>query len=194
MKIKGAVFELSAVEPSTMPNDGLPEIAFAGRSNVGKSSLINTILGRKRLAITSSTPGKTRTVNFYLVNEAFRLVDLPGYGYAEVSKAERESWRRMIEMYFTERETLSLVISIIDIRRDIGDLEETLYAWLAKLDIPFAVVVTKCDKLSKNAAASRLAAIKRALRGTEPIAFSATTGFGKDKVLGLIKEAIERLQ
>ena len=132
MKIKSAEFVTSAVQPSQYPPEELPEFAFSGRSNVGKSSLINTLVNRKKLVQTSSTPGKTRLVNFFRVNDALMLVDLPGYGYARVSEAERQKWRPMVEQYLSGRKTLKAVIVILDARRDPAKADTQLLDWLAR--------------------------------------------------------------
>lgn len=179
MKITSAEFITSAVKLPQCPNTGLPEIALIGRSNVGKSSLINTLVNRKGLAKTSSQPGKTRTINFYNINNAFCLVDLPGFGYAKVSISERKSWELMIGEYLEGREFLRGAIIILDPRRDPGEVESKLYEWIAGFDIPFATVFTKTDKLSSNQLASRVALFKRALPDKHPILFSSFTGEGR---------------
>ncbi len=169
-----------------------PEIAFAGRSNVGKSSLINVLVNRKKLARTSSTPGRTQAINFFSVGEALYLVDLPGYGYAKVPLAVRRAWRDMVEGYLKGRDTLKAVVLIIDIRRDPGREEHDLIAWFRHHQIPCVLVLTKADKISKNKATSRASAIRRNLEGmveAQPLVFSAKTGGGKEK----IGERINRL-
>jgi GTP-binding protein len=191
MKIRYAEFTISAVKPSQYPTDGLPEVALVGRSNVGKSSLINTLTGRKGLARTSSAPGKTRTINFYKLNRAFYLVDLPGFGYAKVPLKERGLWKSMIERYFEGRKTLKGAVVILDPRRDVGPTESFLYQWLESFSIPVITVQTKCDKLSRNRLSARIAAMEKILSFEELILFSSTTGEGKDllkrKIFELVK-------
>lgn len=182
MIIKSAEFVTSATRPSQYPPIGLPEIAFAGRSNVGKSSLINTLINRKRLVKTSSTPGRTRLINFFDINQNLTFVDLPGYGYAKVPAAVQKKWGPMIETYLSTRETLKGVVLIMDIRRTPGVQEMDLIAWLDYHGIAPVLVLTKTDKLSKNNLAKRHTAIARTL-GIEKegmILFSAKTRRGKD--------------
>ena len=149
-------FITSAAAREHFPETMFPEIAFVGRSNVGKSSLLNSLVGRKKLAHTSSTPGKTRLINFYRINQKFHFVDLPGYGYAKVSKTEREAWRKTIEDYLLYREQLRLVVSLVDIRHDPTRLDRDLIEWLDALQRSFIIVLTKSDKVKKSAIASRL--------------------------------------
>src|SRR5690606_23005665 len=150
MKINKAEFITSAVDKSQYPKDNLPEIALAGRSNVGKSSFINKLLGRKHLVRTSSKPGKTRTLNFYKINDQFYFVDVPGYGYAKVSKKEREKWGRMMEDYFETRKQLKAVVLIIDSRHLPTKDDLQMYEFVMYLNIPLVIIATKVDKLSKN--------------------------------------------
>jgi GTP-binding protein len=183
MKILSAEFVLSAKEPAHYPPAELPEIAFAGRSNVGKSSLINTLLNRKGLARTSNTPGRTQEINFFLVNGRFSFIDLPGYGYAKVPEAIRMQWGPMVETYLRERSTLRLVVVILDIRRDPSGEDLQLAEWLKVYDIPFLICMTKRDKVSNNELANRRRRIGEEIRlAPEPlqIAFSAKTGEGKE--------------
>lgn len=179
MKISSAEFIISAVKRSDYPKDGLPEIALIGRSNVGKSSLINSFVNRRHLAKTSSQPGKTQTINFYRINKSFYIVDLPGFGYAKVPLALKKSWEGMMAEYMEGRERLKGAFVILDARRDAGDQETRLYRWLEGLGIPYATVFTKIDKLSKNQLSSRAAAIKKAVRIKDPVLFSAVTGEGR---------------
>ena len=153
-------FLLSAPDPRSFPTTHQMEIAFAGRSNVGKSSLLNRLINRRNLAHTSSTPGKTRAINFYNVSDRYLLVDLPGYGYAKVSKTERESWRRVIESYLTEREQLSLVVSLVDSRHEATNLDHDLLEWLEAIERPHVVVLTKCDKIKPALIEQRVAEIE----------------------------------
>ncbi len=149
MKITSAEFVTSATKPSQYPTEGLPEIAFAGRSNVGKSSLINVLVNRKRLVKTSSTPGRTQLVNFFDINDYITFVDLPGYGYAKVPASVRKKWGPMIETYLSGRNTLKGVVVILDIRRTPREEEHNLIEWLEHYAIPSILVLTKTDKLSK---------------------------------------------
>ena len=154
--IPQAEFVKSATAPAHYPDGDLPEVAFVGRSNVGKSSLLNSLVGRKKLAHISSTPGKTRHINFYLIDRVYHFVDLPGYGYAKVSKTEREAWRKSIESYLTGRSQLRLVVSLIDIRHEPTRLDRDLIEWLDQLGLPFIIVLTKSDKVKSGEIATRL--------------------------------------
>lgn len=183
MKVLSAEFVLSAKRPAHYPPAVLPEIAFAGRSNVGKSSLINTLLKRKGLARTSNTPGRTQEINFFTVNQRLAFIDLPGYGYAKVPEAIRQQWGPMIETYLSERETLRLVILILDIRRDPTEQDRQLIGWLEFYRLPFLVALTKIDKVSRSELGRRQRRIGEDL-GLSPatplISLSAKTGVGKD--------------
>ena len=150
MRVISAEFIKSAQKPAHYPSPDFPEIAFAGRSNVGKSTLINVLVNRKRLVKTSKTPGRTQLINFFLINNALSLVDLPGYGYAKVPKALRFSWGPMLETYLSNRKSLKGVVLILDIRRTPGSHEINFIAWLNQQNIPCILVLTKRDKLSKN--------------------------------------------
>lgn len=150
MKVIISELEKVAVKKENYPSNNLPEFAFAGRSNVGKSSFINAMLGRKNLARTSSTPGKTRTINFYRVNEDLRLVDLPGYGYAKVSKKEKDSWEKIISEYLENRENLLETILIVDIRHEPTSLDVQMYNYINNLGFSGIVIATKKDKISKG--------------------------------------------
>jgi GTP-binding protein len=183
LKVLSAEFVLSAREPVHYPPALLPEIAFAGRSNVGKSSLINTLVKRKGLARTSNTPGRTQEINFFIVNQKLGFIDLPGYGYAKVPEAIRKRWGPMIETYLSQRETLQLVVLILDIRRDPTEEDRQLIDWLQVYSLPFLTVLTKIDKLSQNELGRRQRRIGEALHlsSTQPlILFSAKTGAGRD--------------
>ncbi|MEJ5360086.1 MAG: ribosome biogenesis GTP-binding protein YihA/YsxC [Desulfobacterales bacterium] len=184
MLITSAEFVTSAALPGQWPPPELPEFAFAGRSNVGKSSLLNTLMNRRRLALTSATPGKTRLLNFFRVNRRYLLVDLPGYGYARVSESERRSWRPMVEGYLAGRRTLRAVAVLIDIRRTPGPEEDLLLHWLARRGLPALVVATKADKVSRSSQATRRALIAESL-GLSPeavILFSAKTRLGRQEL------------
>ena len=150
MIIKSAEFIKSAVKPAHYPSEDLPEIAFAGRSNVGKSSLINVLLNRKRLAKTSSTPGRTQLINFFVINETFSFVDIPGFGYAKVPRAVQKNWAPMVETYLSTRSTLKGIVLIVDIRRIPGAEELSLLDWLNHYQIPCILVATKIDKLNRS--------------------------------------------
>ncbi|MCU0599202.1 MAG: ribosome biogenesis GTP-binding protein YihA/YsxC [Desulfobacterales bacterium] len=191
--IKSAEFIKSAVKPGHYPPEGLPEIAFAGRSNVGKSSLINCLVNRKRLVKTSSTPGRTQLLNFFNINNEMIFVDLPGYGYAKVPVEIKKTWGPMIEQYLAGRATLKGVTLILDIRRDPSEDEYNLIDWLNHKHIPLILVLTKSDKLSKNRQKTRAIAIRELLplKSGELICFSAKTGMGKDKVWAAILEKIK---
>ncbi len=182
MIVRSAEFITSAVKPSQYPQESVPEIAFAGRSNAGKSSLINALVNQKHLAKTSSTPGKTRLINFFMVNKAFYLVDLPGYGYAKVSHDERKHWKPMIEHYVASRKTLTGMVIISDIRRIPGIEEIELSRWLAYIDIPAIWVLSKADKLSKNEQFAQRQAVAKALSVSRDnlMVFSAKTRQGMD--------------
>jgi GTP-binding protein len=191
MKILSAEFVTSAAEPKGYPPPRLPEIAFAGRSNVGKSSLINVLVNRKRLVKTSRTPGRTQLVNFFDINDRFTFVDLPGYGYAKVPEAIRRKWGPMVETYLASRETLRGVVLLLDIRRTPKTEETNLLRWLDARGLPALLAATKSDKLSRSKQNLRIAEIADALEmPTERIAgFSAETRQGRD----LLWERIEAL-
>ena len=193
MHIKSADFITSATNPSQYPPANLPEIAFAGRSNVGKSSLINTLVNRKHLVKTSSTPGRTQLINFFNINDAMVFVDLPGYGYAKVPQSIRKKWGPMIETFLSNRETLKGVVVITDIRRTPGTEERDLIRWLDYYKIATIMVITKADKLSKNKQAKQQAAIAQALSVVKEdlILFSAKTRLGKDAVWNAILSLIK---
>ena len=184
MIIKSAEFVTSATKPSQYPPEGLPEIAFAGRSNVGKSSLINILVNRKRLVKTSSTPGRTQLVNFFDINDHITFVDLPGYGYAKVPTSVRKKWGPMIETYLSGRSTLKGVVVILDIRRTPREEEHNLIDWLEHYSITSILVLTKADKLSKTKQDKQRAVVAGTL-AVDPhdlIMFSAKTRRGRDDV------------
>ncbi|MFA1822524.1 ribosome biogenesis GTP-binding protein YihA/YsxC [Virgibacillus oceani] len=191
MKITNAEIVISAVSKKQYPNEGLPEIALAGRSNVGKSSFINKLINRKNLARTSSKPGKTQTLNFYKMNEAFYFVDVPGYGYAKVSKKERKKWGLMMEEYFETRHTLQAVILITDLRHEPTGDDLQMYDFLKHYELPVIIVATKLDKIAKT---KRIAHIKRTSsafqieQGDVLLPFSAETGEGKEEAWRLLKQ------
>ena len=176
-----AQFFTSAAQPSDFPPPSLPEVAVVGRSNVGKSSLINALVGQPGLARTSRTPGRTRRVNWFAIEDRFYLVDLPGYGYAEVSHATREGWRPLIEGYLADRASLAGVLLLIDIRRGVQDEELDFVPWLAERAMPVVVALTKSDKLAKHKRVLEVARARQALAlRTDPFAVSATSNDGID--------------
>jgi GTP-binding protein len=196
MKITSAEFIKSAVWPPQYPQATLPEIAFVGRSNVGKSSLINTLVGRKNLAKTSNTPGRTQLINFFAINEKVSFVDLPGYGFAKVAQSVKKDWGDMIEAYLRERLNLALVVFILDIRRDPSVDDLALRDWLEHYRIPYVYILTKVDKLSNNQAIAQKRAIEKSLRvsaGNKLILFSAITQKGKSDIWQFIEEHLRLL-
>lgn len=192
MKIKTSQLEAVAVKRSQYPEDNMKEIAFAGRSNVGKSSLLNLITGRKALARVSGSPGKTRTINFYNINGDFRIVDLPGYGYAKVSKSVTENWGDMMEQYFSARHGLIKTVQLVDIRHEPSKQDIQMYEYLKHYGLDGLVVATKADKISRNQMSKNISVIRKAL-GMKPedkvIACSALKRTGQDELL----DEIERL-
>lgn len=194
MKIKQTEFVISAVRPDQYPVDGLPEIALAGRSNVGKSSLINRMMIRKNLARTSSQPGKTQQLNYYRVNERIYLVDFPGYGYARVSKKQREQFGVMIETYLRDREQLVLQLLVIDIRHEPSKDDVLMYEWLKHYEIPTCIVATKADKIPRSKWDKHLKVIKQTLgadKSVPVVLFSSETGLGREQLWDTILEAID---
>jgi GTP-binding protein len=178
---------ISAVRRDQYPADGLPEVAFAGKSNVGKSSLINAMLSRKSLARSSRHPGKTRTINFYGVDNRLIFTDLPGYGYAKVSKSESAKWGTMIESYLLKRDPLKLLVLLLDIRHEPGSHDRQLYEWCAHHRLPLQIIATKSDKLKKSQIQKHLAQLKRGLDAPQPpIPFSSETKDGRDALWAVI--------
>jgi GTP-binding protein len=193
MKVNAAEFIISAVGSSQYPIDALPEIALAGRSNVGKSSLINRLIQRKNLARTSSQPGKTQTLNYYRINSDLYFVDLPGYGYAKVAKTKREVWGKFIEHYLLNREELKLLLLLVDLRHPPSKDDIAMYAWLKHVDIPMCVVATKADKIPKSQWQKHLKIVRDTLifDPSDPlILFSSETGLGKDELWKVITDAM----
>ena len=192
MIIKSAEFIKSAVKPAQYPDEALPEFAFTGRSNVGKSSLINTLVNRKRLVKTSATPGRTQLINFFLINKTFSFVDLPGYGYAKVPASVRKKWGPMIETYLSTRKTLKGVALIMDVRRVPSIQDLNFIEWLYYYNLPGMLILTKADKLSKNKQLMQKATIAKALSvdKNDLILFSAKSRLGKDVVWDAIEELI----
>ena len=191
MKIVSAEFVKSAFKREHWIETGLPEIAFLGRSNVGKSSLINSLLMRKGLARTSNTPGRTQSINYFLINESFYFVDLPGYGYAKVSKSMRADWGKMAEEYLSQDEALSLCIQLIDSRHSPTKLDIQLNEWLNFHQKPHIVVATKADKLSKTQLQKQMAEIGNVLPEARMLPYSSETGTGRDRVWADIINSME---
>lgn len=188
MIIHNSTFEISAVRPSQWPEGGLPEFAFIGRSNVGKSTLLNRLLNRKNLARVSSQPGKTRQINFFAINEQFRFVDLPGYGYAAVSKRERSEFASMIDKYLLEREPLCRIVQLVDIRHEPSKDDVAVHKGLAQLDVPLVVVATKLDKIGKSQVPSHVKKIRQTLQANVPIyPVSAEKRLGLDELWALFE-------
>jgi GTP-binding protein len=190
MKIISAEFIKSAFDRIHWTTDGLPEIAFLGRSNVGKSSLINSLLARKALARTSNTPGRTQSINFFLINERFYFVDLPGYGYARVSKTMRSDWGRMAEEYLAERPNLVLSVQLVDARHKPTELDRQLHEWLTFHAKSHIVAATKSDKLSSNQLRKSLTEIERELPSSRILPYSSETGRGRDALWTEIVSAV----
>lgn len=193
MKIISSDLQAIAVQREQYPEDELPEIAFAGRSNVGKSSFINSMINRKNLARTSGKPGKTRTINFYIINDSFRFVDLPGYGYAKVSKSEQEKWGTIIETYLSDRKNLKEIVLIVDIRHSPTEQDVTMYNWIRSFGYDGIVVATKADKISKGNIQKHIKIIKDKL-GVEDndliIPYSSTDKKNIEKAWTLLETLI----
>ena len=186
----------TAAKPGQFPAPGAPEVAFLGRSNVGKSSLLNAMVGRRGLARTSATPGKTRLLHWFRIERSGRelwFVDLPGYGYAKVSRSEREQWKGWIESYLAERPTLRLAVLLQDLRRDPGEDESLLLAWLAERGVPSAVALTKCDKLKPMRRAERVRVLRRepSLAGAPVVPTSAQNREGLRELWNAIEAAVD---
>jgi GTP-binding protein len=193
VKITSAEFVYSAFSRAHWREDGRPEIAFLGRSNVGKSSLINSLLQRKGLARTSNTPGRTQSINFFLINEQFYFADLPGYGYAKVSKTMRSDWGVMAEEYLSDRDELALCVQLVDSRHPPTSLDLQLNDWLIHHNKPHLVVATKSDKLSNNELQRTLANARKGLKGAKIIAYSSQTGRGRDEVWAELDAAMRKI-
>lgn len=191
MKIKTIELETVCGITSKLPDNKLPEIAFAGKSNVGKSSLINALVNRKSLARTSSQPGKTQTINFYNLNQELYMVDLPGYGYAKVSAAEKEKWGKMIERYLQKSKQLKLVFLLIDIRHEPSSNDVLMYNWIVHNGFDPVIICTKADKISRGAIPKNVKIIREKLKikpGTVIIPFSAETKQGRDDIYAIMDE------
>lgn len=195
MKITSAEFINSIYDLRTLPKSVLSEFVFVGRSNVGKSSLINKICNKKRLAKIGSIPGKTRQLNYFLINEEFYLVDLPGYGYAKVPEQIRAGWRKLVEDYISERENVNMVFVLIDARHEPTYLDGLMVSWLEYYGIPFSVILTKADKISKNKMEKQIYRASKIVNNEDLckdyIPFSILTGEGKNEILKLIFESLE---
>lgn len=187
---------ITIVDAKDYPVDEKPEFVLLGRSNVGKSSFINTLLNRKNIAYTSSNPGKTQTLNFYLINEDFYLVDVPGYGYAKVSKQKRALFGAMIERYLAEREPLKHAFLLLDLRHEPSKDDQAMVEFLNYIELPFTIIATKADKLSNNQQASQLKRFETLLEldeYTEVVPFSAVTGLNKEVLLNTLLDYVKNL-
>lgn len=191
---KQAKFITSATKLEECPPPGLPEVCFAGRSNVGKSSLINALLNKKNIARTSNVPGKTQQMNYYRIGDACYFVDLPGYGYAKVPKKERERWGKNIRDYLMDRESLRLILHVVDVRHDPSQLDEDFFYWMGMNEKPFAVVLSKADKISRNKVNQSKAKVRRIMKEMNievPILpYSSSSRDGIEEVRSLIKEFV----
>ncbi len=192
MRVSSIEFTIGAVGKGDLPAAGLPEIAFAGRSNVGKSSLINRLVQRKKLARTSSTPGKTQQLNYYLANEQFYLVDLPGYGFVSGGVGLRSTLGKIVGRYISDRQELRAVLQLIDARHGPTELDLQMIEWLQEAQKPFLLVFTKADKLSRNKLKTQIDRLdsKKSLAGISFVSFSAADGRGKDDIWGWIDDAL----
>ena len=191
MIIKNVSLDIACGITSKLPDTGRPEIAFAGKSNVGKSSLLNGLVNRKALARTSSQPGKTQTINFYNVNQELYLVDLPGYGYARVSVEVKEKWGKMIERYLHTSKTLRAVFLLIDIRHDPSANDKNMYEWILHNGYEPIIIATKLDKIKRSQVQKQIKAIRQGLgcvAGTQILPFSAETKQGRDEIWAVIEE------
>ena len=191
MKITSAEFLKSALKEADWPRDNIPEIAFLGRSNVGKSSLINSLLGVRGLARTSSTPGRTQLLNFFVINRQFRVVDLPGYGYARAPKAVRAEWSSAAEEYLAKREQLVLSIHIVDSRHEPSKQDLQLHEWLVHHHKPHLIVATKSDKLSKNELSRNVKRAAHAFKSDNLLIYSSTKREGRDRLWSAIEKSLK---
>lgn len=191
MKITSAEFLKSALKEADWPHDTVAEVAFLGRSNVGKSSLINSLLGVRGLARTSSTPGRTQLLNFFLINREFRFVDLPGYGYAKAPRALQVEWSAAAADYLAKREQLVLSIHIVDSRHEPSKQDLQLHEWLVHHQKPHLIVVTKSDKLSKNELTRSVNRAGQLFKGTDLIAYSATKRQGREQLWNAIEKSLK---
>lgn len=193
MVIKKAVYITSVVSIDKILDDGLAEFAFVGRSNVGKSSLINRLTGKKGLAKASATPGKTKMINYFDINDSFRFVDLPGYGFAKVGQAQKDVWSGLIGQYLTESNALATVFVLLDIRHTPSELDRQMVEFLIYNQLPFMIVATKADKLAKSKLANQVKVIAKTLGIREEMfmVVSSETGYGIDKILNYIEHKME---
>ncbi|MGN0308336.1 MAG: ribosome biogenesis GTP-binding protein YihA/YsxC [Lachnospiraceae bacterium] len=195
MIIKQVNLETVCGITSTLPKNLLPEVAFAGKSNVGKSSLINALMNRKSLARTSSQPGKTQTINFYNINQELYFVDLPGYGYAKVSISEKEKWGKMIERYLHQSKQLKTVFLLIDIRHEPGANDKQMYRWILNQGYKPVIIATKLDKINRSQKDKHIKMLKNGLqveKGTQIIPFSAQTKQGREEIYALLDSLLEQ--
>lgn len=195
MVIKNVRLETVIGVTSKIPQNEMPEIAFAGKSNVGKSSLINALMNRKSLARTSSQPGKTQTINFYNINEALYFVDLPGYGYAKVSQQEKEKWGKMVERYLHQSKVLKAVFLLIDIRHDPSANDKTMYEWILSNGFHPIIIATKADKINRSQLQKQVKAVRQGLgvdKDTTVIPFSSQTKQGRDEIYAVIDRLMEQ--
>ena len=193
MNIVHAELGVTAVKPDQFPNNERVEAAFVGRSNVGKSSMINTMLGRKSLVRTSGSPGKTRTINFFEVEQDWYFVDLPGYGYAKISRQESEKWGDMIEGYLKDRKPLLALVLLLDIRHEPNNNDKMLYEWCKHYELPVILVATKSDKLKRSQIQKHTAMIRRALEAEEEVLpFSSLDRTGRERLWAVLEEHRER--
>lgn len=193
MVIKHVALDIVCGITSTLPKNQVPEIAFAGKSNVGKSSLINALLNRKSLARTSASPGKTQTINFYNVNHEMYLVDLPGYGYAKISQSVKEQWGKLIERYLHQSKQLKAVFLLVDIRHDPSENDKTMYNWILHNGYQPIIIATKADKLKRSQIPKQVKAIKEGLKlapGSVVIPFSAQTKQGREEIWNLAEQLL----
>jgi len=193
LEVNNVKLEIVSGNATQFPTNHLIEIAFAGKSNVGKSSLINTLINRKALARTSSKPGKTQTINFYNVEDQLYFVDLPGYGYAKVSKEQREKWGEFIESYLHDRPPLKLILLLVDIRHAPSEYDQMMYEWMKHYGFPMIVVATKMDKLKKSQVNKHMAMVRKSLHmGQEDILipFSAITKQGKEEIWDILDQTL----
>ena len=193
MNFQNVEFELAAGRKDQLPKGSLPEIVFSGKSNVGKSSLINALMNRKSLARTSSQPGKTQTINFYNINDEMYLTDLPGYGFAKVSKSEKEKWGKMIERYLHSSKQLRAVFLLIDIRHDPSANDRMMYEWMVYQGFAPIIIATKLDKIKRSQIQKQVKAVKEGLGvrpGTAVIPFSAQTKQGREEIWEIMEQLI----
>lgn len=196
MKIKKAIYKTSVVSKDKIIDDQVPEFAFVGRSNVGKSSLINNLVGVKGLAKTSATPGKTKMINYFDINDSFRFVDLPGYGFAKVGKDQLDVWSSILGSYLTSSKSLLNVFILLDIRHLPTEQDKQMIKFVIYYDIPFSIIVTKADKLAKSKVRQSVKAISKALNLREDIFLvsSASGNIGKEEILNVIENKLEMAQ